>query len=332
VTLTDGDGGSSNQPTKTINVVAVNDAPVITAFDTTVSYTENAAALLVDSNAVVADVDSADFATGKLTVQLITNGQSTDRLEIRNQGVAASQIGVSGTNVTFGGTVIGTFTGGTGATALVVTFNADATSARVQTLLRNITYRSLSVAPVTTARTVRVTLTDGDGGTSNQPTKSINVVAVNDVPVITAFDTPVNYNAGSVGVVLDGNAVVTDPDSADLSTGKLTVQLITNGQSTDSLEIRNLGVAAGKIGVSGTNVTFGGIVIGTFTGGTGTTALVVTFNASATPTIVQSLLRNITYRNTSATPSTLARTVQVKLTDGDGGTSIPQTKLINILI
>jgi phage terminase large subunit-like protein len=306
-------------------------APVITRFDTAITYTENAAALLLDTNAVVMDSDSANFATGKLTVQLISNGQSKDRLAIRNQGVAAGQIGVSGTNVTFGGIVIGTFAGGTGTTALVVTFNAKATPTRVQALLRNVTYRSVSENPSTAARTVRVKLTDGDGGTSNRPTKKINVVSVNDAPLISGFDTPVTYNAGSASLVLDTNAVVKDIDSANLATGKLTVQLINNGQSTDRLQIRNQGVGAGQFGISGANVTFGGILIGTFTGGTGTTALVVTFNANATPARVQTLLRNITYRNTSATPSTLARTVQVKLTDGDGGTSNLPTKLINVL-
>jgi hypothetical protein len=130
--------------------------------------------------------------------------------------------------------------------------------------------------------------------------------------------------------LLDANALVVDADSVNMATGTLTVQLTNNGQSTDRVEIRNQGVAAGQIGVSGTNVTFGGVVIGKFTGGTGTTALVVTFNANATPTIVQSLLRNVTYRNTSATPVTLARTVRVKLTDGDGGTSNLPTKLINL--
>ena len=131
--------------------------------------------VLLDSNAVVSDADSANFAAGKLTVRLTSNAQPTDRIAIRNQGVGAGQIGVSGINVTFGGVVIGTFTGGTGTAALVVTFNANATPARVQSLLRNINYRNTSATPSTLARTVQVTLTDGDGRTSNLPTKLIRV-------------------------------------------------------------------------------------------------------------------------------------------------------------
>src|SRR5262249_52786379 len=154
---------------------------------------ENAAALILDANAAVADVDSANFDTGKLTVQLIANASSTDRLEIKNVGTAAGQIGVSGTNVTYGGVVMGTFTGGKGSRPLVGTLKSTATPAVTQALLRDITFRSISDAPSTLPRTVRVFLTDGDGGTSNLPTKTINVTAVNDAPTIGGFDGSVNY-------------------------------------------------------------------------------------------------------------------------------------------
>ena len=314
------------------NLGPANVAPVIGLFDTAISYTENAVPVVLDSNATVTDSDSANFATGKLTVRLTSNAQPTDRLAIRHQGTGVGQIGVSGTNVTLGGLVMGTFTGGTGAAQLVVTLNGRATPARVQALLRNLTFRTISENPVTAARTVRVILTDGDGGTSIQRSKRINVIAANDAPVINGFDTPVNYSAGSAAVLLDSNAVVTDVDSANFAAGKLTVRLTSNAQPTDRIAIRNQGVGAGQIGVSGINVTFGGVVIGTFTGGTGPTSLVVTFNANATLNAVQSLMRNINYRNTSATPSTLTRTVQVTLTDGDGGTSNLPTKQIRVTL
>ncbi|MBM4075737.1 MAG: hypothetical protein FJ267_08860 [Planctomycetes bacterium] len=333
VTLTDGDGGTSIPVSMTINVTKVNDAPVIGGFQGSVSFTENGVAVVVDGDATIADVDSLNLETGKLIVQLINNSQSTDRLEIRNQGVSAGQIGVNGSNVTFGGVIIGTFVGGTGSTALVVTLNTSATPTMVQSLLRNITFRSTSENPSTTARVVRVTLTDGDGGTSNQPTKTINVVAVNDAPVISGFAGAVNYSAVTgAPVLLDTDATIADVDSANLQGGKLTIGLSANAQSTDVLSIRNQGTGAGQIGVNGSNITFGGVVIGTFTGGTGSVALVVTFNASATPTMAQAVLRNITYRSTSATPSTLARTVKVSLTDGDGGTSNMPTKQINVVV
>ncbi|MBM4074482.1 MAG: hypothetical protein FJ267_02410 [Planctomycetes bacterium] len=286
--------------------------------------------MILDDNAVITDIDSANISGGKLTAKITAGSQASDRLEIRNQGTGAGQIGVNGSNVTFSGVVIGTFSGGVGSTALTVTFNASATPTMAQWVLRNITFRNIiTTTPPTVTRTVQVSLTDGDGGTSNLPTKSV-LVTLSAAPVIGAFDTAVPYSAGAAAVILDSNATVTDSDSPNFSAGKLTVALTANAQSSDRLAIRHQGTTAGLIGISGSNVKFGGITIGTFTGGSGSTALVITLNSNATPTATQALLRNITYRNTSATPSTLARTVKVTLTDGDGGTSNSPTKQINV--
>ncbi|MEI8383067.1 MAG: integrin alpha, partial [Planctomycetota bacterium] len=76
--------------------ITVNAAPVIGGFDATISYTEGDAPLLLDTDATVSDADSANFDTGALTVTLTANAESTDRLEIRNQGEGVGQIGVSG--------------------------------------------------------------------------------------------------------------------------------------------------------------------------------------------------------------------------------------------
>ena len=115
---------------------------------------------------------------------ITANAQSTDRLGIRQQGTGPGQIGIVGTSVRYGGITIGTFTG---TTTLIVTLNTAATPAAVQALLRNITFSSVSDTPSAATRTVKITLTDGDGGTSNSPTKTIKVVPVNDASVIGAF-------------------------------------------------------------------------------------------------------------------------------------------------
>ena len=88
-------------------------------------------------------------------------------LAIRNQGVGAGQIGVSGANVTYAGTTIGTWTGGTGGSNLVITLNANANGTNAAALIRNITFQDTDAAsPTGGPRTVRFALTDGDGGTS----------------------------------------------------------------------------------------------------------------------------------------------------------------------
>ena len=107
----------------------MNDAPVITNLSgDALSYNEGDGAVVLEQggNATVADVDSADFNTGTLTVSFTAGSDSAeDVLAIRNQGTGAGQIGVSGANVTYQGVTIGTFTGGSSGTNLVVTLNSQ---------------------------------------------------------------------------------------------------------------------------------------------------------------------------------------------------------------
>ncbi len=330
--LTDGDGGTSAPATRVVAVAPLNDAPVLAAIEgTTLAYTENDPGIPATATSTVGDVDSANLDTGTLTVSLSAGGQPEDRLEIRNQGTGAGQIGVSGATVTFGGTTIGTVAGGSGTTPLVVTLNGNATPAAVQALVRNVAYRNVSDNPVTSNRTVRFVLTDGDGGTSAAVTRAVSVSRVNDAPVISSLEgTALAYQENAAATPITDNALVTDADSDNFDTGTLTVDLPVGGAAEDRLEIRNQGTGAGQIGISGADVTYQGAPVGTFTGGSGTTPLVVTLRPNTNPTILRAMVRNITYRNVSDTPSTANRTARFVLTDGDGGTGAPATRVISV--
>ncbi|SFJ42322.1 hypothetical protein [Planctomicrobium piriforme] len=322
---------SSAALTKAINVTAVNDAPVVAEFAGGVDFTGQTP-VIIDSDAAVTDVDSTDLNGGKLTISLTANAHGADVLSIRNQRTTAGKIGVNGTDVTYGGVVIGTLVGGTNKVALVITFNATASPAAAQALLRNIQFSNTAATRSVDPRTVRILLTDGDGGTSVPVTKTVTVSQGNAAPVVSAFDGNVDYaNAAGSAVLIDPDATITDTDSPNFDTGKLTVSLTVNGQSSDVFSIRNQGNSSGQIGVSGSSVTFGGVVIGTFSGGTSKVGLTVTLNANSSPAATQALLRAITFKSTLADPTTLARTVRAILTDGDGGTSTAVTKTIQIV-
>lgn len=185
-----------------VSIPVVNNPPVLGVTGGILSYTENASATVIDSTATATDSDSTNFDTGTLTVNFTANGTADDRLAIRHEGNSAGQIGIDGRIVKYGGTQIGTFTGGIGTTPLVVTFNASATPTAAQALLRNITYQNISDNPATASRTVQFVLTDGDGGTSNAATKTINVTAVNDAPIVGAAVT--RYD-GSLNTTPDNN-------------------------------------------------------------------------------------------------------------------------------
>jgi hypothetical protein len=330
VILADGDGGTSAAVSKRIDVVAVNDRPVIGAFDTPITYTENASPLLLDNNATIRDVDSANFDTGQLTVRLSVNGQATDIISILPRGTGASAVVVNGNQVSVGGAVVGVVSGGRNRVSFVVQLNTSATPNRIRTLLRAIAFSSSSENPSILPRTVHVILNDGDGGTSQPVTKTVNVIAVNDAPVVAAFDTAIDYTRGSSPLPLDVDATVSDVDALNFNTGMLTVSITVNRRFTDQISILGGGVDAARVTISAQTVFVGGVAIGTFAGGTSGSALVVTLNSSATAFRVQSLLRTIAFSNTSS-QYLLARTVRVTLTDEIGSSSLPVSKIINIL-
>lgn len=234
-----------------------NSAPTVNLSGSTVAYTENDAATLLNTGATVTDTDSPDFVGGNLTVNIQAGATADDRLAIRNQGTGVGQIGLSGGVVLFGGETIGTFTGGTGTTPLVISFNSvGATPAAVQALLSNITYSNVSEAPSTTARTVQFLVNDGDGGTSTAVTRTVNVTAVNDAPENTVPGAQtIDEDGALVFSTANGNTLsISDPDA-----GSNPVQVtLTGTNGTFSLSgINGLSFSAGDGTADGT-MTFTG--------------------------------------------------------------------------
>ncbi|MDB6024548.1 MAG: hypothetical protein JWM68_771 [Verrucomicrobiales bacterium] len=134
-----------------------------------------------------------------------------------------------------------------------------------------------------------------------------------------------SYGIGQNGIKIDERASIVDTNfPAYIS---LTIALTNNGSSDDRLEISNAGTGAGQIGVSGNSVTYGGVALGTFSGGTGLTPLAINFNNSVTPAAAEALLRSVTFRNVNASPSINYRSVSVTLLDADGGVSSAGTRV-----
>ncbi len=173
--------------------------------------------------------------------------------------------------------VIGTVTGGVGTTPLVITFSSAATVARIQEVLLRVGFSNNLEVPPTTARLVNVQLTDGVGGTSIVKTRTVGVTSVNDVPIVTLPTTAISYteNAGALLVFTGATATDADLAAATNTTATLTVTN-TNGESTDRLQI----VPSGVYTVVGAELRANGVAIATFSGGTGTTPLVLSFTTN----------------------------------------------------
>ena len=137
-----------------------NKSPVLTGFASPITFLENAvndAPQLLDADVTFSDAEG-NFTGSTLAVSGLL---AEDTIAIRNQGSAAGQIGFSAGTVSYGGTAIGTVTGGAGAT-LNITFNADATSAAIDALIQNLTYANSSDTPTAT-RTLTIDLHDAAG-------------------------------------------------------------------------------------------------------------------------------------------------------------------------
>jgi VCBS repeat-containing protein len=201
-----------------LNITATNDAPFLdllnpgASTDVTVPYTENDAATALAPTADVSDPDLTNFAGGVLTVQFNSGGTADDRLTILNAG----QISTSSNVILFGGaTPLGTFTGGTnGSTPLVITFNANASEAEVEAVIRSVAYSNVSDSPSGADRVIGFDLTDGDGGQSNLATATVDFTTVEDVAVAAADSNNVNEDALIVNASVLGND--SDPDGPPL--------------------------------------------------------------------------------------------------------------------
>ena len=188
-------------------------APTLTGVAASVTYGENAV------NATPAVLDSAVTVS---VLQTLTGGTlavtgvlAEDTVSVQHVGNGMAQLGFAGGNVSYGGTLIGTATGGTGST-LTVTFNANASAAAVQALVEHLTYRNTSDQP-TAAHNLTITLTDGLAG-STSSVIAVNVTSQNDAPSITSGNTAsVQEGATAVATV-----TALDPDLSPTLTFSIT--------------------------------------------------------------------------------------------------------------
>jgi VCBS repeat-containing protein len=217
--VTDGTTPSTTQTT-TITITSVNDAPVITA-GSTLSYTENAAATVIDNTITVSDADSANL-TGA-TVSITSN-------------FASGQDVLSFATI---GAISASYNAGTG----VLTLSGVDTVANYQAALRTVKYANSSDNPSTLARTISWVVTDGLTPSAGA-TSTINVTAVNDAPVVSAGG-PLNYTENDPATAVSTTLTVTDVDSTNL-TGA-TAQITGNYNSAqDVLSFATIGAISGS--------------------------------------------------------------------------------------
>jgi VCBS repeat-containing protein len=294
-------------PSIVVNVTAEGDVPSLSGLAGSAGFAENA----VNSSPIVLDGNVAfDAGTGAMAgATLVVSGLlAEDSVSILSEG----PIDVSGTSLLHLGVEIGTVAGGAGED-LTITFNGAASSAGIDALFERLAYSNFSDTP-TAARSLTIQFADGMGATLAGGAKTIiiNVDAENDAPVLTGLSATLGVaenQANAAPVRIDADVVFADPDGV-IAGGTLTV---TGLLAEDRVGIRDEGLGTGTIALFGTNVIYDGLAIGTFSGGNGGT-FTVTLNAAATNEAVDALIQNLTYANSSDTP-TPGRVLTLSISD-----------------
>ena len=131
-------------------------APVFTDLDDTPAYTENSSAVVLDSNATIVDPDTGAFDGATLTLARI--GGAIPTTSSRHRRIAERQPGRRDGDRDRQLFVVDG--------ALVITFNDQATAARINTVLQALTYANASEAPPASV-TIGYTFDNGEQATGS---------------------------------------------------------------------------------------------------------------------------------------------------------------------
>ena len=178
---------------------------------------------------------------------------------------------------------------------------------------------------------VQVTANDGSGSITAQDIV-VTVTNVVETPVITLNPETGTYHLKKDRAFVDPTATFTaDITEVDFSGSQLTVSITGNPSRKDTLSIYPKGNDAGQINVKGKKVLYGGVVIGTFTGGKHGDNLVITFNSAATEAAVNQLVKRINFTIQGNKLPQPTRTLQMQVTNLGGQDSNQATRLIDVV-
>ncbi|WP_210492452.1 tandem-95 repeat protein [Patulibacter sp. SYSU D01012] len=283
--VTDGDAGAAPADAA-VDVVPVNDAPVLGGGGTTVTFAEDDAdGVVLHPGVTVDDVDSPTLSSATVT---IASGlvAAEDRLEVAD-----------------GDGITGTYDAATG----TLTLTGVATQAAYQAALRRVRYRNANTAnPSAARRTVQLRVDDG-AAASNVSTAivtNVDVDPVNDAPTVAAGGGSPVFTEGGAPVVVDPGATVADVDDAQLVGATVTI-----GAGFDPSEDVLAYVADDGI-------------TGAYQAGTGVLRLTGTASVAA----YQAALRRVTYADADGDdPSGADRTVTFVVDDGTDASAAATT-------
>jgi len=200
ITVNDGDT-DSNPVSRDVEVIPVNDAPVVSGVETaSLQYQENSGAAAVSSTLVLSDIDDASLNGATVQVGGYVNGE--DVLSFTDTATITHVWNPSNGTLTLSG--------------------VD-TVANYQAALRSISYENTANNPTTGGRTVDYTVFDGDVN-SNVDSRVIDIGAVNDAPVLSTIEVmPAIHVENAAATGITGNLSVADVDDTQIESATVTI-------------------------------------------------------------------------------------------------------------
>ena len=291
-------------------------APSLAATAAHPSFTENGSAVDLFNGITAATNDAGQVFNGMtLTVSNVSNG-------------AAEIIAIGGTNVALNNGNSGGLAGGgnyavsvAGNTATVTLTGLNRNDAQFAALVDSLSYRNTSDDPGSAARVVTITQIVDSGSNNNSVAphiaSTVLVTPVNDAPTLTATGNNPVFTENGATADLFSAVSVSAIEAGDNMTGlQLSVSDLADGNN------ERLVIDGTEIMLShGTSGTTSGNAIGYSVSVAGNTAQVTLTSPGISSAVVQTVLDNLGYRNSSEAPTPGNRVVTLTQITDSGGTA-----------
>jgi hypothetical protein len=207
-----------------INVLAVNDLPIISSTQNSINYTENLALSIFGTSALSVD-DVDDIYLQSANVYISQNFIVQDVLSVD----------VSGTSI------LANYNTASGLLSLT---GADSV-ARYRTVLNSLKFNHLSENPdlegQKPTRKLVISVSDALGASTQE--LQLNIIALDDAPQISSWDNSPSYFEDDVALILDSTISLVDPDTTLLKQALLTLTPFVVGDTLAATATSNIAVS-----------------------------------------------------------------------------------------
>ena len=191
-------GKDSAVATKTVNVTAVNTAPLITLDPSTLNYTIGATPVTVDPSLTLTDADSPNMVSA--TVRIASGRVAGDTLSF------TAQTGITGA-----------FDSALG----VLNLSGSASIDTYRTVLRSVAISTSASVPAG-SRSISFLVNDGTTA-SAEVSRNVSVITGDAPSVVTTSAGATSFVRGGSAVAVDPGIVVTDSDSTTIAAATVTI-------------------------------------------------------------------------------------------------------------